>query len=498
MPTFVPAASAAPGPASSRQHARHPARRLPLALLLCLPLLAAGCASPIDPATAREIPEEVRRAVRQSVDQGYRTGVVVGLVNPQGVYTFAYPSAAQVVPGEAARGEVVTPGSVFAVGSLTKVFTGIVLADMVERGEVELEGPLNRYLPAGLEIPARDGVELTLAHLATHTSGLPKEAPGWDWRSTGPADAIVHFARDYGYPRAYGAAYEYSNLGMALLGRVLEVRAGKPLADLVHERVAGPLGLGETGYALSPEASSRLATPHRGAEALPAGELAVPASAHAAGGLYSTAEDLLAFVAANLEAAAGESASGLGAGLRRSWVPRARTDEAELAMGLGWKIYQQGERALVHHGGQSAGHQAFIGFDAREGYGVVLLAASRSDDDLDRVALHLLSPRVPLPDFSLPPEVTLSPEVLTAHAGLYRIEGGNGVELTVEEGRLVYVETTPAGKHVRTTALRAESETHFTIPGLPVGVEAQRRDGRTVALALRVDDGEEFLARRVE
>jgi CubicO group peptidase (beta-lactamase class C family) len=167
-------------------------------LLLLGALSAAGCAGSYEPTTADTIPDEVQATIRDAVDQQHRTGVFVGLVNDQGVHVFSYPS---------------TPTStLYGIGSLTKVFTALCLADLVDQGELDLDSPVNRYLPEDMQIPSRDGTDLTLLHLATHTSGLPKEPSDWDWTSPESPDQIIRFSQDYEYPGPYGSRYVYSNL----------------------------------------------------------------------------------------------------------------------------------------------------------------------------------------------------------------------------------------------------------------------------------------------
>jgi CubicO group peptidase (beta-lactamase class C family) len=273
---------------------------------------------------------------------------------------------------------------------------------------------------------------------------------------------------------------------MALLGRVLEERTGRTLAELLEARVAGPLGLEDTRYDVKPEDRSRLAPPHRGTDPIPVAALDAPRAARAAGGVYSTAEDLLRFLRAALD---GDTAR-LGGPLALMARQYAPTDEDALYMGLGWKIHQEGARRIVHHGGESAGHQAFVGYDPGSGVGVVLLADSRSADDLDRVALHLLDPRIPLPDFSRPPETTVAPEVLASYAGRYAAEGDNLIEIGVREGRLLYTEWTPGGDLVRETTVPASSDTEFFFLEIPATLEflpGDHADGRVLVLRVRGD-----------
>src|SRR5690606_31689949 len=127
----------------------------------------------------------------------------------------------------AGAGRTLDAQSVFEIGSITKAFTGILLADMVLRGEVSLDDAVSKYLPASVTMPSRNGQQITLAHLSMQNSGLPR-LPG----NMNPADPLNPYA-DYTVDQLYaflsgytmtrdpGAQYEYSNLAVGLLGHTL-------------------------------------------------------------------------------------------------------------------------------------------------------------------------------------------------------------------------------------------------------------------------------------
>ena len=194
-------------------------------------------------------------------------------------------------------------GSVFEIGSVSKAFVGVLLADMALRGEVDLAEPVAHLLPAGARIPSTAGREITLLDLATHTSGLPR-MPGNFPGGGGPAahakyatDQMLQFLSEYQLPRRPGEQYEYSNF-MSLLGHALALRAEVPYEVLLNDRILQPLDMQETGVSLSSELSSRLTrSRNQRGEVEPYFEL--PAFVPS-GGLKSTVMDLLKFAAANL------------------------------------------------------------------------------------------------------------------------------------------------------------------------------------------------------
>jgi serine-type D-Ala-D-Ala carboxypeptidase/endopeptidase len=166
-------------------------------------------------------------------------------------------------------GEVAPDGrTLFEIGSITKAFTGILLADAVARKEVALDDPANKHLPIDLQIQSKSDVPITLLQLATHRSGLTvqppligltaknKENPYADYTRT----KLARLTKELKPNREPGEKYEYSNLGAGLLGHALATAAKADSYDaLVRDRICKPLGLKDTGEALTGGQKSRLA-----------------------------------------------------------------------------------------------------------------------------------------------------------------------------------------------------------------------------------------------
>src|SRR5687768_1115242 len=150
------------------------------------PILALGlvviCVHPSHLA-AQSDRDPLRSAMAKRIDEGKQgTGAVVGLLTPEGG-SFATYGRMSLGGAEA------TPDTIFEIGSITKVFTALLLADMVERGEVTLNDPVREFLPASAKVPSRGGKEITLVDLATQTSGLPRDSVTVDMDSATSAYA---------------------------------------------------------------------------------------------------------------------------------------------------------------------------------------------------------------------------------------------------------------------------------------------------------------------
>ena len=412
--------------------------------LAALALLSASAA-------AQTIPTDsaVRAIIKPRVDTGRFAGIAVGFITRDGrQQVTAYGPKAGVTPFDV--------NTVFEIGSITKTFTAAILADMVAKKEVALDEPVANLLPAGTKVPARDGKQITLLDLATQTSGLPR-LPGnmviTDVKNpyASYTTAMMYdFLASYSLPRGIGAQYEYSNLGMGLLGHALSVRAGKDYESLVTERVLAPLGMRDTRIALTSGMRSRLAPGHDGGGQAQ-GLWDLPAIA-GAGALRSTVSDMLKYVRANADS----TSKPLGSVLALTHATRRPGPVPQVSIGLAWhRTTTPGGRTVIWHNGGTGGYRSFAGYDEATGLGVVVL--TNTAVGVDDIALHLLDAAVPLaPIPARRVAVTVAPEILRRYAGEYVLAPTFSLTITFENGAL-FAQATGQDK----LPLYAESETKF-------------------------------------
>ena len=337
--------------------------------------------------TARQA--QIQTRLDERIAAGNGVGLVAASLEPDGIVVIA----AAGKPGPDAP--PLDGDSVFEIGSITKVFTSVLLADMVERGDVTLDAPVQRFMPAQVRIPRRNGREITLVDLATHTSGLPRlpnnmaPANPLDPYADYGAERLYAFLNSYELTRDIGASFEYSNLGAGLLGHALERRAGKPYKTMVEERILRPLGMTHTSFTPDAWMKAHLAKGHNAAgQPVPGWDVAVLAGA---GGLRSTANDMMKFARANLAAPNGP----LGRVLARTHERRQGAGRPELSIGLGWIIRRAADRDVLWHNGGTGGYRSWLGLDMRAKRAVVVLANSQhGPDDLGN-ALLLENPPPP-------------------------------------------------------------------------------------------------------
>src|SRR6266542_236509 len=395
---------------------------------------------------------EVRSILQDRVDRAKKSvGIVVGLVDDKGTRIICYgkPSreSAQIVDGD----------SVFEIGSVTKVFTAILLADMVERGEVSLNDPISKYLPKSVKTPTRDGKEITLRDLSSQISGLPRmpsnfapkdnQNPYADYS----VEQMYAFLSGYTLTRDIGAKYEYSNYGVGLLGHILALRAGTDYETLVRTRIAQPLRMDNTRIKLTPDMQARLAHGH-GPALKPVTNWDLPTFA-GAGALRSTANDMLKFIAANL----GLNQSPLLAAMQKTHQPQHDTGIPDLEIGLGWHILKKFDTEIVWHNGGTGGYHSFIGFDKKKRKGVVVL--SNSTSDIDDIGRHVLESQYALAKVE-PPKVRkaikLDPKIFDAYVGEYQL-APNFIFTISREGERYFSAVSGQGRF----EIFAETETVF-------------------------------------
>jgi CubicO group peptidase (beta-lactamase class C family) len=313
---------------------------------------------------------------------------------------------------------------------------------MVQRGEVALDDPVSKYLPANVKMPQRNGRSITLVDLATHTSGLPRLPSNLSPMDPGnpyadySVEQLYQFLSAYQLTRDVGSQYEYSNLGGGLLGHVLALRAGMSYEALVKSRICVPVGMNSTGIALTPEMKARLAAGHDPSMD-PAKTWDLPTLA-GAGALRSDATDMLTFIATNL----GYTKTPLAPAMEAMLKVRRPTGQPDLEMALGWHINKTDGKEVVWHNGGTGGYRSFMGFDPKTRVGVVLLSNAGTPAGVDDIGRHLLDASATL---IAPPrehqQITVDPKLFDGYVGKYQLAPTFVITVT-REGDHLFVQAT--------------------------------------------------------
>ena len=343
--------------------------------------------------------------------------------------------------------------TVSEIGSITKVLTSLLLADMVLRGEVAADDPAAKFLPASVKMPEFEGAPITLLDLATYTSGLPRMPSNFapnNWSNPYidyTAERLYDYLSNHELDFKPGTHFEYSNLGFGLLGHILELRAGRSYEELVVSRICGPLGMDDTRITLSNSMKQRLTQGHS-ADLAPVSNWDFLALA-GAGAFRSTANDLLKFLRVCFD----PSDTPLAAALEMTLAERRpRMDQRDV--GLGWFVSSQFDDELIWKSGGTGGYATFIGYSSSTRRNRILLSNAADYDANIALATHLINAAYPLP--RLRRQVPVEPAVLTAYAGRYEISPDFILTVRPDGGRLFVQATEQAEFEVY-----AESETEF-------------------------------------
>lgn len=341
------------------------------------------------------IPHTALADLRARVEHGWAHGFLLAVVDAQGARYLTIGAA--------------DTADVYEIGSVTKVVTGLLLADMALRGEIDLTDSLAAFVP---EWRGTAVAGVSLEHLASHRAGIPRDPPDLSEEERtgdpfGRYDAARLRALLSSLPTVAPGEHpvSYSNLGAGLLGEALARRAGTSWIELARDRVLAPLGMTSTGVGAHP----RLMQGYRDGQPTDHWTFA---TLQGAGSLHSSVTDLVRL----LQAALGYLPSRLDSALQLADARR-----------LGWQVIQANGRRIVWHDGGTGGFRSLVGYDRERGYGLVLL--TNSAENLDLISAHLFDSTFALPPVL--PRRALPPHRGEEYAGRYPLTPG--FELSVED-----------------------------------------------------------------
>lgn len=336
--------------------------------LLMVAVSLSACVS--DGSAASELPrlknsklsKEIKEACANYQKKGTYTGMSVAVIVDGEVAYFNFGTMEQ-------GGKPVNENTLYEIASITKVFTGTLLADAVLSGKVNLDDPVQNYFDS--RVPHYRGEQMTLVQLASHSSGLPRMP--YNFKSTSnpyndyKEEDLLEYLEKGVLVRAPGTGYEYSNLGLGLLGYTLSKVDGRSYEQLLREVILDKLEMSSTAVYLNDEQQQRKATPHL-MNGKPTQEWDFDVL-QPCGGLKSTARDLAHWAAAcmgSLEIDEQLTQAIKLATKTHYWGPDAR-------VGLGWHVSDYGGMTCIQHDGLVGGYCSFIAIAPEQKLGVVVL-----------------------------------------------------------------------------------------------------------------------------
>jgi serine-type D-Ala-D-Ala carboxypeptidase/endopeptidase len=408
--------------------------------------------------------------LQQRLDEwikGQPGGVAVAWVDADGA------AFAQSGRYDGAASPAITPDTQFEIGSITKVFTALLLVESERLGQVSRNDPAAKYLLPP-DDPAQAALaKITLLTLTTHTSGLPRLPSNIGSNPDANPDPyaaydramLVKALRSDGRVAPAGNAMAYSNFGAAVLGEALASAWGTSYAIALRTHVLTPLGMNATsiGLAGSPPPPN-LAPGHANGKAVPNWTFQAFAPA---GALRSSARDLAIFLSACL----GQGGNPLRVAINATLQPQHTADDVGGHIGLGWLMTDDAEHPVIWHNGATAGSHTFVAFSPKTGAGMAILANVQLGSEA--LGFSLLGAQPPQPKVETVKEAS-------TYVGRYPLTAAFAIDITERDGAL-------SGQATGQPAfgMRATAPDRFAIVGVPAEISFERGpDGKVTALVL--------------
>lgn len=327
--------------------------------------------------------DSVKAIIEKEVANKRSKSIIVGIVDANGRHI--------VSAGVKSDKDPTLPDgyTMYELGSIGKLFTTLVMADMSLKKELSYNDPVSKYLPKYVKVPSKNGKEITLLHLSTHRSGLPRMP-----YNTDPKD-LDNPISDYTTKQLYeclpgtqlrgeiDAKWAYSNLGYALLGKAMVNVSGKSFESLVKEKITAPLNMKSTMITLMPAIKKNMAMPYF-TFGYPTVNWQNPAM-EGSGGSLSNMNDMLTFAAANI----GLVKTDLLPAMELTHIKQGKKDGNDGFITMGWTIMNEDNEHLLWKDGATGGYRTFIGIDKKKKYGMVILSNTGINPVTD-IGLHIL------------------------------------------------------------------------------------------------------------
>jgi len=325
--------------------------------------------------------DSIKAIIRQEVANKRSKSIIVGIVDANGRQIFSEGKLSDKDP------TLPDGNTIYEIGSITKVFTSLLLADMSLKHQLNLNDPISKVLPKNLKTPVRNGKEISLLSLATHRSGMPRFPYNVDPKNLDQpyidytVDKLYEYLSNFEPPYDIDAKWRYSNVGYGVLGNILTLVAKKDFETLIKEEICRPLKMNNTVISLTAKQKSNLAIGH--AETGTAVGLTELGAIAAGGALRSTVNDLLTFAEANL----GLIKTDLFPAMELTHVLQAKKDGENTFTTMGWTLVNTDGYLLFKDGGMP-GYRTFLGIDKKNKIGIVILANSNNSvTDIGRYIL---------------------------------------------------------------------------------------------------------------
>jgi CubicO group peptidase (beta-lactamase class C family) len=326
-----------------------------------------------DNSLSTELDKKVEAVVQPFMFEGKTVGLSIGILKDGKTYFYNY--------GETKKGNGQTPSSknLYEIGSISKTFTGILLAKAVTENKIRLNDPVNKYLPKNIPVIKFGNDTLKIVHLSNHTSGLPPLPDNF-----GATDLInpykdydekklLEYLKHASLSRKPGEKLEYCNLAVGLLGYILQQVNKMSFEKMATNYITSKAGMTDTRQFLVKKDSALFVQGYN-ESILPQSQWDFKALA-AAGSLRSNAEDMLKYAALNLEATDNKL-------LKAIILSHQPTfEDGQQKIGLNWFIQNWGWGPVLFHGGATGGYRSLLAINAKTKNAVIILSNTAVSND---------------------------------------------------------------------------------------------------------------------
>ncbi|MDX2415160.1 MAG: serine hydrolase [Bacteroidales bacterium] len=378
-------------------------------LFLLISFVSIQCQHSPEKADIKGLPAEVVESIERRIEEGLTPSIALAIIDSSGTKFFNFGKTAKF-------GREVDENTIYEIGSISKVFTGILLAQQVVDGGLKLEDEINNFLPDNIIVPVMGETEITFGNLTDHTSGLPGMPDNFypanrhNPYANYTVEQMYKYISNYYPARTVGSEFEYSNLAQGLLGHILALNMGRTYEELMVQTIASPLDMNDTRIEFTHRMKENLALGHNGRRVVDNWDIPTLAGA---GAIRSSTSDMAKFVSANL----GYSNSPLIEAMELSH--QIRHDMAgDRSIAMAWHIFEGENGNIICHGGATGGYRTFIGFVKETGKGVVIL--TNSSEGADDIGSYLLDSGAKLARFKSD-AADIPKSTLEKYIGLYEL-----------------------------------------------------------------------------
>lgn len=425
-----------------------------------------------------ELSDQLKSNIQSLLDTDDVKGIVIGTTHAGEVKY--YSKGVRSTEGK----ETIDENAIFEIGSISKTFTGLLLADMHLKGKVKLEDDIQKYLPEGIQAPTKEGKTIKLFHLSNHTSGLPRMPTNFKPKDpTNPfqdytEEQMYEFLEAYDLDRDIGSMYEYSNFAAGLLGHILSSRSEMTYEALLKESITEPLGMDHTGIT---HVEGPLAKGHMAGLEMTNWDFA---ALQGAGAIRSCASDMMIYLQANMGMVESELYPAMQLAHKNS-----RAVDSKPIIGLGWHTMIYEGKEIIWHNGATGGYTSFMGWIKGTDKGVVVL--NNSTKNVDEFGLHALIPSFPLT--AIRKSIDLDEAILETYVGQYALAPTFILTVTKKADQLLVQATGQAA-----LPIYPESSSKFFYKVVDAQLEFNKNVNGKVESVTLFQGGQEMLGKRIE